>query len=153
MLKKQFIAILFASVLFANLGHNIVPHHHHIDSILSHQGCHEHEGSYAFHTGDPASHCHAFNGIEYFPAPEKQNINKSFKTAKNICLSSVIKLNQPFPHRKIYRPSRGSPPVCTYLLGSSTGLRAPPITSWLSSSLIYSVCQEDSSVSKSHTIC
>jgi hypothetical protein len=38
-------------------------------------------------------------------------------------------MNQPFPHRKIYHPSRGSPPVFTYLLGSSTGLRAPPITS------------------------
>ena len=130
MLKKQFIAILFTSVLLANLGHHIVPHHHHTDSILTHHGCHAHdEGSYAFHTGDPTSHCHAFNGIEYFPAPEKQSVSKPFRPVKNICSSRIIKLNQPFPHRKIYRPSRSSPPVFTCLLGSSTGLRAPPIAS------------------------
>ena len=130
MLKRQLIAILFASVLMANLGHNIVPHHHHIDSILSHQGCHEHnEDNSAFHSGDPTSHCHAFNGIEYYPAPEKQDISKPFKTAKYICLSHVIKLNQTISHQEIFRLSRGSPAVFTYLLGSSTGLRAPPIES------------------------
>ncbi len=130
MLKKQFIAILFASILIANLGHNIVPHHHHTDSILTHQACHEHdEGNYAFHTGDPTSHCHAFNGIEYYPAPEKQSISKPFKTAKYICLSQVIELNQTISHQEIYHPPRGSPPVFTCLLGSSTGLRAPPIAS------------------------
>jgi hypothetical protein len=130
MLKKQFIAILFASVLMANLGHNIVPHHHHIDSILSSQGCHEHdENNYAFHTGDPTSHCHAFNGIEYYPAPEKQSISKPFKTVKYICLSEIIELNQPIPHQEIYRPLRGSPAAYTYLLGSSIGLRAPPLAS------------------------
>ena len=130
MLKKQFIAILFASVLFSNLGHNIIPHHHHTDSILSHQACHEHnEGNDAVHTGDPASHCHAFNGIEYYPAPEKQIISKPFKPVKNIYLSHLIQPNQPILHQKIYVPTRGSPPVFTYLLGSSTGLRAPPIAS------------------------
>ena len=130
MLKRQLIAILFASVLMANLGHNIVPHHHHIDSILSHQGCHEHdEDNSAFHSGDPTSHCHAFNGIEYYPAPEKQDISKPFKTAKYFCLSQVIELNQAMSHERIFLPSRGSPPVFTYLLGTSAGLRAPPIAS------------------------
>jgi hypothetical protein len=137
MLKKQFIAILFAGVLMANMGHNIVPHHHHFDSILFHQGCQEHdEDNTAFHTGDPTSHCHAFNGIEYYPAPEKQNISKPFKTAKYICLSQVIELNQAISHQGIFRPSRGSPPVYTYLLGTSTGLRAPPMASLPLSSLI-----------------
>jgi hypothetical protein len=128
MLKKQFIAFLFASVLLANLGHNIVPHHHHIDSILSHQRCHENdEDNSAFHTGDPSNHCHAFNGIEYYPAPEKQDISKPFKTAKYNCLSQVIELIQPIPQKKFYRPLRGSPAAFTNLLGSSIGLRAPPI--------------------------
>ena len=129
MLKKQFIAFLFASVLVANLGHNIVPHHHHIDNIFSHEGCYDHDaGKYAFHTGEPTSHCHAFNGIEYFPAPEKQSINKPIKTVKNIYLSHIIQLNQPIPRQMLIRPSTGSPPVIC-LLGSSTGLRAPPISS------------------------
>jgi len=128
MLKRQFIAILFASVLIANLGHNIIPHHHHFDRTLSHQECHEHdEDNSAFHTGDPTSHCHAFNGIEYYRAPEKQSISKPFKTTKYICLSQVIELNQPFTHQEIYRPLRGSPAAFTYLLNSSIGLRAPPI--------------------------
>ena len=130
MLKKQFIAILFASILMANLGHNIVPHHHHFDSILTHQGCCDRDADKsAFHPGDPASHCHAFNGIDYYPAPEKQDFFKPFQTAKYICLSQVIELNQPTPHQEIYRSLRGSPPVFKYLLGSSTGLRAPPIAS------------------------
>ena len=130
MLKKQFIAFLFASVLIANLGHNIVPHHHHIDSILSHHGCQEHdEDNSAFHSGDPTNHCHAFNGIEYYPAPQKQYNIKLFKTAEYICLSQVIELNQTISHKGIFRPSKGSPPVFTYLLGTSTGLRAPPIAS------------------------
>ncbi len=130
MLKRRFIAFLFSSILLTNLGHHIVPHHHHTDSILTHHGCHEHdEGSYAFHTGDPSSHCHAFNGIEYYPAPEKQSISKPFKPVKNICLSHLIQPSQPILHQKIYVPTRGSPPVFTCLLGSSTGLRAPPITS------------------------
>ena len=130
MLKKQFIAFLFASVLIANLGHNIIPHHHHIDSILSHQGCQEHdEDNSTFHSGDPTSHCHAFNGIEYYPAPGKQYNIKPFKTAEYICLSQVIELNQAISHQGIFRPSMGSPPVFTYLLGTSTGLRAPPIAS------------------------
>ena len=129
MLKNQLIAFLFAGVLIANMGHNIIPHHHHYDSLISHQGCHEHDDENSFEAGDPTSHCHAFNGIEYYPAPEKQDISKPFKTAKYICLSQVIELNQLISHRKIIRPSRGSPPVIACLMGSSTGLRAPPCLS------------------------
>ena len=127
MLKKQFISLLFASVLLANLGHNIVPHHHHIDSILSHQKCHENdEDNSDFHTGDPSNHCHAFNGIDYYPAPEKQDISKPFKTTKYICLSQVFELNQSIPKQEIYHPLRGSPAAFSDLFGSSIGLRAPP---------------------------
>jgi hypothetical protein len=127
MLIRQFIAFLFASVLMAHLGHNIVPHHHHIDSIFSHQGCQDQDNGNAFHAGDPSGHCHAFNGIEYYPAPDKQDISKPFKAVKYIYLSQVIELNKDISDQELFRPSRGSPPVFTYLLGSSTGLRAPPL--------------------------
>jgi hypothetical protein len=69
MLKNQLIAFLFAGVLSANMGHNIFPHHHHYDSLISHQGCQEHDDENSFEAGDPTSFCHAFNGIEYYPAP------------------------------------------------------------------------------------
>ena len=130
MLKRRFIACLFAGVLMVNLGHNIVPHHHHTDSILSHRDCRQQdEGKYAFHPGDPASHCHAFNGIEYYPAPETQSIIKPFKTVKDIFSYRTIQAEQPATYQKIYRPSGDSPLVLNYLLGSSTGLRAPPVVS------------------------
>ena len=130
MLKKQFIAILFASVLIANLGHNIIPHHHHFDSILTHQGCCDRNtDKSAFHPGEPTSHCHAFNGIEYYPAPEKQDFCKPFQTAKYLGVYQVIELSQAISHREICRLLRGSPFVIKYLLGSSIGLRAPPIVS------------------------
>jgi hypothetical protein len=127
MLKRQSIALLFALVLLANLGHNIFPHHHHFDSIFSHQGCQDQDNGNASHAGDPTGHCHAFNGIEYYPAPDKQDICKPFKTAEYICLSQAIELNPASLDREFFRPSRGSPPVFTYLLGSSAGLRAPPL--------------------------
>ncbi len=127
MLKKQFIAFLFASVLMAHVGHNIFPHHHHFDSIFSHQGCQDQDNGNASHAGDPTGHCHAFNGIEYYPAPEEQDIGKPFKTAEYICLPQYIEQNKYISDQKFFDPSGGSPPVFKYLLGSSTGLRAPPI--------------------------
>ncbi len=127
MLKKQYIAFLFASVLLTNLGHNMVPHHHHFDSILSHQGCHEQdEGEYALHKGDPASHCHAYNGIEYFPAPEKPIFAKPVKLIKSIGLPQVVLLDRSATHQHRRRPSRDLSPFYPFLLGSSSGLRAPP---------------------------
>ena len=127
MLRKQLIALLFASVLLANLGHNIFPHHHHFDSIFSHQGCQDQDNGNAFHAGDQTGHCHAFNGIEYYPTPERQDISMPFKTAKNICLSQVTEFNLSSLDQEFFRSSRYLRPVFTYLLGSSTGLRAPPL--------------------------
>jgi hypothetical protein len=130
MLKKQCIAILFASVLLANLGHNIVPHQHHIGCMLSAQDCCNREtDKSAFHPVDLRSNCHAFNGIDYYPAPENQVISKPFNTAKYIRISQAPELCQAISHREIYHSFKGSPPVFTYLLGSSSGLRAPPVAS------------------------
>jgi hypothetical protein len=128
MLRKQFIALLFASVLMANLGHNIIPHHHHIGNTHScHDCCDQDADKFALYTGDSNSHCQAFNGIEYYPAPDKQDISKPLLTGVSICLSQIIELNQAISFQEIFRHSRGSPPGINYLLGTSTGLRAPPI--------------------------
>ena len=79
MWKSRFIVFLFVSLLLANLGHNTIPHHHHYDSAVSHQGCNEYDGENSFQAGDPNHHCHAFNGIEYFPGPDKNKLNRPRK--------------------------------------------------------------------------
>ena len=128
MLRKKIISLLFGIVLMVNLGHNIIPHHHHIGNTHSfHDCCDRDADKFALYTGDSKSHCHAFNGIEYYPAPDKQNLSKPLLVAVSICLSQIIELNQAVSYQEIFRPSRGSPPGTNYLLGSSTGLRAPPI--------------------------
>lgn len=126
MLKKQFITFLFASVILANLGHNIIPHHHHIDGILC-RSCNDHNTDRDLpYIGNPSSHCHSFNGIQYYPVPEKQSTGKPFQALKYICLSHFIEPKNPIPPQEIYFPSSGSPAAFAWLLSSSIGLRAPP---------------------------
>ncbi len=83
----------------------------------------------AFHIGDPGSFCHAFNGLEYFPSPEKHKLNKPEKQVPGVFLPNVILSEQVFPFQKSFLESRGSPPVLPDLLGTSSGLRAPPYLS------------------------
>ena len=130
MLKKQFIAILFASVLLANLGHNIVPHHHHIDSIHTCHNCWDGDAEgYTFYTENPKHHCHAFNGIEYYPIQEKYSNNKPTKLVKEICLTVVNETVQAIPFQKQFREPGGSPLVRDRLAGSVCSLRGPPCLS------------------------
>jgi len=130
MLKKQFIAILFASVLIANLGHNIIPHHHHIDNIhSSHNCCDRAAEGYDYYIGNPNHHCHAFNGIEYYPIQEKYSNNKPTKPVNEICLTQVNETVQAIPIQKQFRAPRGSPMVRDRLAGSVCSLRGPPCLS------------------------
>jgi hypothetical protein len=130
MLKKQFITIMFASVILANLGHNIIPHHHHIDGILSCRSCNDdNTGRDLLLIGIPNSNCHAFNGIQYYPAPEKQSTGKPFQASKYICLSPINEPKNPIPNQEIYLPLKGSLAAFIHLPGSSIGLRAPPTAS------------------------
>jgi len=129
MLKKQFIAILFASLLLAYLGHNIVPHHHHHDNIHPCQDCHHHETcTYAIQTGDPAAHCHAFNGMEYFPTTEKTDLNKSLKSITGPSLSLVLDPGQ-YHFQNVLREPGGPPPLLERFTYSAFGLRGPPCLS------------------------
>jgi hypothetical protein len=78
---RRFISLLFISLVVFNLLHDIVPHHHHIEDAVAHNCCetqdqhHEHEqdcdGMDAF-SGEPCTHCHAFNGMEYYPITQKK---------------------------------------------------------------------------------
>ena len=71
---KHFISFLFTSLVLINLAHNAIPHHHHNDDIIIHGGREDHGCDFAGpETGDPITHCHAFNGMNYFPFTENTN--------------------------------------------------------------------------------
>jgi len=68
----KFIPILLLISIGILIGHNLVPHHHHVAMINhpSSQECpasnHEHPGNQKHHDGDHgAKHCHAFNDIHF----------------------------------------------------------------------------------------
>lgn len=127
MLGKQFIVLFFAGVMMVNLGHNIIPHHHHLNEIYPCHDCSDRRADeFSIHLGNPNFYCLAFNGMEYYPAPKKQDIHKPFKTDPYICLSRVSERNHVISFQEILRPSHDSPPDLHQLLGSSSGLRAPP---------------------------
>ena len=75
---KQVISLLFISLVLINLAHNAVPHHHHSDDMHAHEGCEDHDSDVSdLKTGDPCTHCHAFNGIQYFPLENKIKISEN----------------------------------------------------------------------------
>ncbi|MDF1547387.1 MAG: hypothetical protein P1P88_06175 [Bacteroidales bacterium] len=84
--------ILFLSFgLFMMIGHGIIPHHHHSDSIYSHKESHCPTDKQDQKSRQEAPfHCHAFNDTDWF----KQN-NSSVKLSKiaflflSICASRM----------------------------------------------------------------
>lgn len=75
--KKSMILFLYIGV-FMMVGHSVIPHHHHTDSIFSHKENHcpssEKEQK---DRHDSPFHCHAFNDTDWY----KQN-NSSVKLSK-----------------------------------------------------------------------
>jgi hypothetical protein len=130
MQKKRFITLLFTGLLLINLGHNIIPHHHHFDKHHPCQDCHHHDaGIDALHTGKSSSHCHAFNGMDYYPATDNTGIFKLLISSAGYHLSQTVQEDQNIPFQKILRESRGSPPILTKPAASAAGLRGPPFHS------------------------
>lgn len=134
MKAKPLIAILLAGLIGVITGHNIVPHHHHNDDIHTHAGCEnhdasEHSGNHAGESGDPAQHCHAFNGLQYVYEFEKRVEIKPIAKSTSICLIPVIFRFKPLPRKVNHDWSGLPPPLLTGFLGESAGLRAPPSNS------------------------
>ena len=72
---KQVIPFLFAGLVLLNPVHNAIPHHHHHDDMFSHEGCEDQCCDMAdIGTGEPCTHCHAFNGMQYFPVTENMRV-------------------------------------------------------------------------------
>lgn len=115
-------------------GHNIVPHHHHsgighsLPDCGQHDAC-EHSADHGDHAGEcdvPATHCHAFNGLEYILNSQKQFDKESIASSVSACFISIIFTEEPLPREVYYSPARGAPPIFEGFMGESAGLRAPP---------------------------
>jgi hypothetical protein len=127
MMKRRFIAFFFACVLMVNLVHNMVPHHHHLDSIVSHRDCQQQdEDNNDFHPGDPKSHCHAFNGMEYYPSPETTGTFNPTQTVIDLFLYHVFDAVQSVSVLESYRLFEDILLFFNHFIYPSTGLRAPP---------------------------
>jgi len=131
---KILIAILLGSLILVNIGHNIIPHHHHLDYMYSHAGCEQHDANdhpedHACETEDPSHHCHAFNGFEFVISYEKQLDKVVVTKTSSIYSLTFIPENEPLPREKISYFSGGPPPDMPGFLGESSGLRAPPTNS------------------------
>lgn len=80
-------------------------------------------------SGDPAGHCHAFNGLEYIPGFEKRTSNPPEKTSQYPCPFDLPFLNGQDSDHYSCRYITGPPPLLNGYLGTSPGLRAPPCIS------------------------
>jgi hypothetical protein len=130
MMKRRSIAFLLTGILMVILVHNVVPHHHHFDSILSHRNCRQQdEGKNNKHPGDPRSHCHAFNGMKYYPTPETQNPFKPHKKITYLFFNDARPPAQSVRYREIFHPTGDILLLPARFPDPSSGLRAPPAIS------------------------
>jgi hypothetical protein len=131
---KSFIAVLLSSLLMVSIGHNIIPHHHHLDDILSHTACHHHEaelqtGELNDHFGakeNPCQHCHAFNGLNYLISFDKDTWSNSVKTIADNCLEVSSRIDDQLPGEYFIYLSREPIPYFSGFFIETSGLRAPP---------------------------
>lgn len=131
---KSFIAVILGSLVLVNLGHNIIPHHHHMDDMHSHDGCEQHDieeqaVNHASEAESPAHHCHAFNGFEYVLSPEVKIEKSPHVKTSGMYSALLINQDEPLPREMKALFSGIPPPDLTGFLGESSGLRAPPIIS------------------------
>jgi len=131
---KSLIAVFLSSLLVVSIAHNIIPHHQHLDDILSHTACHHHEaGLQACELNDhfgakenPCQHCHAFKGLNYLISFDKDNWSGSLKIIAGNCPEFISFINDQLPGGNIIYLSRESIPYFSGFLIKSSGLRAPP---------------------------
>ena len=127
MKAKSLITILLGSLILVITGHNIIPHHHHLDDVHSHTGCHQHDADeHDGETEDPVTHCHGFNGIEYLPNLENQSGSQPVKWVLSICPVRFPQADTPPPQEFSKHHSRGPTRNFPGIPGKIPGLRAPP---------------------------
>lgn len=84
---RKYIAffILFSFSVF--LGHNMVPHHHHVEPVqrAMHQPCSTDQHN-SHEEDNHSSHCHAFNGLDFVKFSDLEVIQPA---AQSLYLSSI----------------------------------------------------------------
>jgi hypothetical protein len=128
------IAVFLSSLILVSIGHNIVPHHHHLDDILAHAACHQQEaalkgGKLHDHFGDredPCQHCHAFNGLNYLISFNKDTRPIPVKIMAGNCPQLTSRIDYLLPGKYLICPSGEPIPYFRGFLIETSGFRAPP---------------------------
>jgi len=131
---KSLISVILSSLLMVSIGHNIIPHHQHLDDILSHISCHHHEsglqaGVLHDHFGakeNPCQHCHAFNGLNYLISFDKDSWSNSIKIIAGIRNELISRIDNQLPWKYFICLNRETVPYFSGFLIETSGLRAPP---------------------------
>ena len=128
MRAKSHIAILLGSLILINLGHNIIPHHHHLDDTHSHEECEQHDlDDHTKAAEEPARHCHAFNDLQYIPKT-KRTLNPDLAECFSGDIPAALLLDTEPVLGNSTGYLSGIPPTCVPgYMGTSPGLRAPPL--------------------------
>jgi len=126
---KSLISILLASLILVYVGHSIIPHHHHLDDVATHEGCAQHDSDdQQGYSDKPSNHCHAFNGLEYFSGFEKFSVRLSTQAVNRNLLGVIPLIDEPLLSVFSETRNRGSSFECCGHLGRYSGLRAPPLS-------------------------
>jgi hypothetical protein len=135
----RYIAILLLICFSAFLGHNLVPHHHHSETLLSpiaadcpiehedHHCCDQDADGEDQHQDQHPSHCHAFNDVVFQKYRTQLVMPESgFTLVFAVPHSDLIP--DPEENNEFYCSKDLTFPIKTIELYGSRGLRGPPRT-------------------------
>ena len=139
---NRYIAILLLICFSAFLGHNLVPHHHHSETLQSpiatdcpvehaDQHCCDQDAEAEDHKADHQaghhpSHCHAFNDV-VFEKYHTQLVKPLSGFTLVFAVSHADLIPDPQVNSNFYRFNGLKFPIKTIELYGSRGLRGPPL--------------------------
>ncbi len=125
--KKQ-ISLLLAICFSVYLGHNLIPHHHHTETInqAGASDCPVHHEDHHDPGGHPM-HCHAFNSVDMLKYSTYE-VNEPIQEVDQLtALFTDLSLEKPADLKvRLYTSRKIPDPTAEYPGGNS--LRAPPVS-------------------------
>ena len=125
----KLISVLLLVNIGTLIGHNLVPHHHHV-AMVNHPSSHEcPAGDHDHHNEDPGSkHCHAFNDIQFVKYNQSQLPVPADLSSLMIGTDS---LQVPEPQSGMANTihPRQNPAVLPSAYSGKLSLRGPPVQS------------------------
>ena len=136
MKNRPLIAVILSSLLLVSIGHNIIPHHQHLDEILSHIVYHHHdaqiyEKEFNDHFGAREDHCQyclAFSRFNYLISFDKDIWSKSVKTVVGNCSELYSSIECQLHGEYFLCLSKGPIAYFSGFFLETSGLRAPPLS-------------------------